>query len=377
MGDIYLKGIKYGGGSNVVPNPEGEATDTLSTIGIGNTIYDIAGSGGGGFKETILWSGNDSATMPLTEAIDSFDAILFVGNASDGGFNYMVSNIWSVQDINNHINDGMKFCAIANDAWYVYVTAPNTQTFTKQNQNILYISEIRGLNFEGGGSGTTSEIIPITAGDGTTSRTFTLRRTPKKVTLQGYTSGDGGWYESAYFIWGEDFMSLVGAQRTMATGGYAGQAAISYGADGKSFTITAANAFGAFNRSDNFSGMMLIDYGEGGTSDGSKDISDMTWTQIISQAGGSWSSATAIPSGTTYVALVVDYDNKAYMPQTFKLSDWDKYADTLSHSLVEWGFDWKVGSSYDTVQIEYDSANHTIRTYAGYSGLTLKTYALS
>ena len=51
MGDIYLKGIKYGGGLNVVPNPQEEPTDTLSTIRIGDTVFDIAGSGGG-YSET-------------------------------------------------------------------------------------------------------------------------------------------------------------------------------------------------------------------------------------------------------------------------------------------------------------------------------------
>lgn len=145
---------------------------------------------------------------------------------------------------------------------------PNPQgTPTDTLETIEIDGTVYDIGAGSSGSGMSSEVIPISAGDGTTSRTFTFSKTPKKITMQGYTSGDGGWYESGYFIWGENFMNLIGAQGTIATGGYAGQAAISYGADGKSFTITASNAFGAFNRADNFSGMMLVDYGGGRTED--------------------------------------------------------------------------------------------------------------
>ena len=42
MGKMIMNGIPYGGGE-VAPNPTGTPTDTLNTIGINNTIYDIAG----------------------------------------------------------------------------------------------------------------------------------------------------------------------------------------------------------------------------------------------------------------------------------------------------------------------------------------------
>lgn len=49
-GAIYHQGILYSGGSgtNVTPNPQGEATDTLNTVEIDGTVYDIEGGGGGG-----------------------------------------------------------------------------------------------------------------------------------------------------------------------------------------------------------------------------------------------------------------------------------------------------------------------------------------
>ena len=38
-------GIFGGGGSNIEPNPQDTPTDTLETIEIDGTVYDIAGSG--------------------------------------------------------------------------------------------------------------------------------------------------------------------------------------------------------------------------------------------------------------------------------------------------------------------------------------------
>ena len=373
MGDIYLKGIKYGGGTNVVPNPQEEPTDTLSTIRIGDTVFDIAGGGG-----------------------------LFIDT------NNVIQAFTPIQDTQEHAYTATEDCAIA----YTIAVSANSETFIKVDNaiigglyatdttainDVVYIKKGQTFSFQqtftnspktgytvygikygsSGSGGLSSEIIPITAGDGTTSRTFTFDKTPKFIAYYWNDPVlDSGWNTTAHFVWGQEFIAYSSATNVVSiNNNYQGCLRVTY--NDNSITFTGGNAFSVCNTT-NGSGLMYVDYGEaGGSGSSEKDISDMTWTQIISQAGGSWSSATAIPSGTTHVAFVVDYDNKAYMPQTFKLSDWDKYASILNHSLVEWGFDWKVGSSYDTVQIEYDSANHTIRTYAGYSGLTLKTYVLS
>ena len=42
---INIGGTSGGGGSSVVPNPQGTATDTLTKLGIEGTIYDFAGGG--------------------------------------------------------------------------------------------------------------------------------------------------------------------------------------------------------------------------------------------------------------------------------------------------------------------------------------------
>lgn len=50
------------GGTTVVANPSGTATDDLTKIQIGSTIYDIPGSGGGGSDSgfTLLWQNSDT-----------------------------------------------------------------------------------------------------------------------------------------------------------------------------------------------------------------------------------------------------------------------------------------------------------------------------
>lgn len=71
-----------GGGTSVVPNPQGEPTDTLNTIGIDGTIFDIAGSGGGSaYTETLLYEDTSGAVgtsnITLTDSLDNYDALYF------------------------------------------------------------------------------------------------------------------------------------------------------------------------------------------------------------------------------------------------------------------------------------------------------------
>ena len=66
-----------GGGTTVVPNPVGTPTDTLDTIQIGNTIYDIEGSGGGagkGYETTLIYdSGSNTAGAPTGQDVSLLD----------------------------------------------------------------------------------------------------------------------------------------------------------------------------------------------------------------------------------------------------------------------------------------------------------------
>ena len=382
-----IVGIKIndasGGGTNVEANPQDPPTDTLTTIKIGDTVFDIAGSGGGGgifesiLPQEVLINNNTDVTVG---SMADADLIIFkYGILTGDNKKVRLNSIYTKADLYESNTNGYNMMDARYDIYGAglmpYATSDTNihfDTVVRYNwSDDLYLWDVIKVKL-GGGAG--SEIIPISAGDGTNSRTFIFDRIPKKISMQYVASGWGLYRD---IIWGTDRSYYQASQAIISDSvTYTGVSGIVCDETTKSITITGLNAIQASNTAD-IVGYMFVDYGGGSGGSSESDISDMTWTQIISQAGGAWSTATAIPSNATHVAVVVDYDNKAYMPQTFKLSDWDKYADTLNHSLVEWGFDWKVGSSYDTVQIEYDSTNRTIRTYAGYSGLTIKTYALS
>ena len=96
---INIGGGAGGSGSSVIPNPQGEATDTLTKLGIEGTIYDFAGSGGGSsgdFIHELLWDyvNDNNGTIPfgtysvtLAESIDKYDCIsvCFKSLSSDTG----------------------------------------------------------------------------------------------------------------------------------------------------------------------------------------------------------------------------------------------------------------------------------------------------
>lgn len=398
-----------GGGTSVVPNPQGEPTDTLNTIGIDGTIFDIAGSGGGGtgegsfYKETTLWSGSDSATMTLSESFKDYDAIMVVAKTAYNNTEYSMSSVWLTSYLSYHINDGMRF-GLTGDSWYIYFSITDETTFAKQDQYYLYISEIKGLKFGGGkatridllwdyindnsgniywsgsaltlngdirnydevvveivsaqgdvsdqwkssyqwrllvdplinsfepgtfticsydqrsakfqftnttlqkllgngaengvirvygvtygGESKASEIIPISAGDGTTSRTFTFDKTPKFIKIYWEdTALDGGWTLDAEIAWGQPYANYKAHSRaTSITGLTGGLAQLTYGSDGKSVTVIGGNAFGAWNTA-NGSGLMFVDYGgvtrTGGSGEASEYIPYSNKNNIVCEA---------------------------------------------------------------------------------------------
>ena len=110
----------------------------------------------------------------------------------------------------------------------------------------------------GGGGGSFSEIIEIPAGDGTTSRTFTLPQTPKSVFIS-WDEADT-WSRHHSFIWGDRrSYGFAGDTNIALTGQYATVVSINYGEDGKSFTISGGNAGATFNTVSG-SGRMLVLY---------------------------------------------------------------------------------------------------------------------
>jgi hypothetical protein len=74
MGTIMYKGESYGGGggTNVVANPSGTATDTLNKLQVGNDIYSVGG-GSGITTETVTITTN---TYGWGEIVDGNGALI-------------------------------------------------------------------------------------------------------------------------------------------------------------------------------------------------------------------------------------------------------------------------------------------------------------
>lgn len=84
MGKILKNGVNYsgwsspggGGGTTVVANPEGTATDTLNKLQVGDEIYSIP-SGGGGASGPVVWVETSEASPAapyrtlVTDAIEA------------------------------------------------------------------------------------------------------------------------------------------------------------------------------------------------------------------------------------------------------------------------------------------------------------------
>lgn len=111
----------------------------------------------------------------------------------------------------------------------------------------------------GGGSGGNSEIIPISAGDGSTVRTFTFSKTPKFIKIYWEdTVLDGGWSTDLSIVWGQPFLNYMSHPRYVSYQGIqGGMASLAY--NGNTMIITGGNAFGACN-TPNGSGLMYIQY---------------------------------------------------------------------------------------------------------------------
>lgn len=67
------------GGTTVVANPSGAATDDLEKIQIGNTIYEIVGGGISG-KKDLLWEYSNSYNITLAHPFTDYDFLIFEGN---------------------------------------------------------------------------------------------------------------------------------------------------------------------------------------------------------------------------------------------------------------------------------------------------------
>lgn len=237
-------------GSSIVID-ENDGTQGLYTI-YGHKLK--GGGTGSGYSETVLFTGSGSeSTYALSDSIQNYDLIevqikyLLLGD-------YRVPTLFPVSDFET----GITYRATADD-WYVGFVYTDDTTFTNADSRNAYITEIKGIKCGSSGSGgTASEIIPITSGTGANTQTFSFDKTPKRISVS-YNSSDN-WYGYWQFLWGDEYVVFNSRAKAVSiSGNTIGMGKITYGADGKSFTITGHNAFGSWNQVNGY-GKLLVEY---------------------------------------------------------------------------------------------------------------------
>lgn len=365
-----------GGGSSVVPNPQGEPTDTLETIEIDGTVYDIAGSGGGGSVRKLykkLYNGNITSTGDLTllDSIENYDFIMIEIAYLEGEGNPVCgSTIADVAYLKSTYNNTTSIWIDGgnNDRSAKVAFSDGTTMKVQKASTYDAIIGVYGLDLNGG-AGDASEIIPISAGDGTTSRTFTFDKIPKKVSMQ-YVASGWGFYRD--IIWGTDRSYYQASQATISESAtYIGVSGIVCDETTKSITITGLNAIQASNTAD-IVGYMYVEYGGGSGS--SEEISDMIWTELISTTGTS--TAVAIPQGTKKLVLTAQLGGIVTKVAEESIANIQKLLDVSLETT------WNMGGEYaDTAgnhtTIAMSVSNGQVVAKSGYSTVTAKVYALS
>lgn len=201
-----FNGLVYGGGTDVIPNPEGTPTDELHSIQIGDDIYEIVGGGGSGegYSETLLYKYENGTTIDgiktLNDDITNYDLLLFrlvfnVPTYTDHIIS--VSALEQVGYIPSPVATGPHVSIVSYASDYIRIVEGET----KNKINIFeingneYIDEIYGIKIEGGSSSgggnasldaTTLYDTPITS-----TGTYTLADDYNNYDFIGFKAGNG------------------------------------------------------------------------------------------------------------------------------------------------------------------------------------------
>jgi hypothetical protein len=161
-----------------------------------------------------------------------------------------------VKDLNQLHTNGKRLLLTGWNNRTVYLDFNQTTMVISVVENGNTVLKVRGIKI-GGASGN-SEIIPISAGDDTTSRTFTFNRSPKRITWD-YVNNSDGWKGIVTLEYGASYTTGLASSAGISGGAAGMMAQATYSADNKSVTLTGHNAFGAVNVS-NMTGNMIVEY---------------------------------------------------------------------------------------------------------------------
>lgn len=143
-----------GGGSSVIANPSETPTDTLQTVEIDGTIYEIeGGSGGGGssYNENVLYtnSGTTAGNITLSSAYTDYDMLYFDIRRSADNTNYQVPYAY----LTSEMIIGEDFQVLGYNEYISYDITSTTEFTKLNNGGAWYIYKIVGIKFGSGSSG--------------------------------------------------------------------------------------------------------------------------------------------------------------------------------------------------------------------------------
>ena len=204
--------------TNVEANPAGTPTEILTSIRVGDIIYSIPSGGGGGGGTNNY---NDLLNKPKIN-------------------NVILSGDLSLSDLGIYNPVGMTGATASTDGAAGYVPRP------------LIADKDKFLKGDGTWSdiptGGDYEIIPITNGNGTTSRTFTFTKQPKFLKFY-YKSPSLVFNTDFTLVYGQDFYNYLAHQNQVQISGGSGACGAATYNDNQ-ITLTGGNAFGCCNDTD-------------------------------------------------------------------------------------------------------------------------------
>ena len=154
-----------GGGTTVIANPSGTATDDLTKVQIGSTIYDIpgGGSGGGGIVIDKLWEYSNSYDITLSHDFTDYDFLVFEGNNwrdanHKGGSIVSSAELESIRGVT-----GKMYTFVGASGEYVNYTVASKTSMTVV-EGSSRVTTVWGIKSAGGGSSWTDVTGTLTAG---------------------------------------------------------------------------------------------------------------------------------------------------------------------------------------------------------------------
>ena len=152
---------------------------------------------------------------------------------------------------------------------------------------------------------------------------------------------------------------------------------ISYASEYINYTITDKKTLTKSSSSGDYyvNKVVGIKYGSGGSGGGDNDdLSDKTWTLIVSTTGTS--AATDIPAGTEWIVLTAEMSGIISEVARERVSNISKLLDVSQLSTWGMGYEWAdTQGNHTTVSMSISSGKVTVKS--GYNTVTVKAFGVA